>query len=288
MNSPHLVTLDASAPTADLVGALEEHGVAVVRDLLSADQLARFNAELDPLLKVAAPDHDNAFVNDDLAGFFGSRTRHVLGVAAKSEVFATEVLAHPLLLAVCDAVLLPSCARYQLNLAHVIDRGPQAQGQRMHRDDEGWDVYLPQPHPELQVASVIALADFTRDNGATVVVPGSHRWERTRTAAPEEQVTVEMPAGSAVVFLGSTLHAGGGNTTTDQWRRGMQVSYALGWLRMEENHCLSTPPAVARTLPRTAQELLGYAAHDAVDRQAGTLGHVDLRHPVDLLAEGRL
>ncbi|MEU7041712.1 phytanoyl-CoA dioxygenase family protein [Streptomyces varsoviensis] len=284
-----LARFPPSAAPQDLIDAVERHGVVVAEHLLAPDLLDRLNAELDPLLERAAPDHGKAFLNPTLSEFFGERTRHLTGVSAVSRVFATEILTHPLLLAVCDAFLLPGCARYQLNLAHVIDRGPGARRQWPHRDDEGWDVYLPCGHPELQVASVLALRDFTAGNGATLVVPGSHRWpDRARTATDAELVPAEMSAGSAVIYLGSTLHAGGANSTTDQWRRGMQVSYALGWLRTEENHFLTTPPDIARTLPRRSQELLGYAVHDAVERQGGALGHVDLREPVELLAEGAL
>ena len=110
-----------------------------------------------------------------------------------------------------------------------------------------------------QLASVIALVDFTAENGATRVVPGSHRWDWERMPEAHEFAMAAMPAGSAVIYLGSTLHGGGPNTTANQWRRGMHLSYVLGWLRTEENHYLATPPAIARTLPRQAQELLGYA-----------------------------
>ena len=97
-----------------------------------------------------------------------------------------------------------------------------------------------------------------------------------------------MPAGAGVLYLGSTLHRGGANTSRKSWRRGMHLSYVLGWLRTEENHYLATPPEIARTLPRQAQELLGYAAHDALTRGGGYLGALDLRDPADLLATGEL
>lgn len=284
-----LARFRAADPADEIISALQKWGVVLIEDMLSADQLTRINGDLDPHLTQAKPGHDADFMNADLGEFFGPCTRHVTGVVAKSRVFATEILPHPLLRAVCDAILLPGCARYQLNLAHVIDRGPGTERQWLHRDDEGWSVYLPAAHPELQVASVIALADFTAGNGATLVVPGSHRWaDRARVAQPAEITVAEMPAGAAIVYLGSTLHAGGANTTTGQWRRGMQVSYALGWLRTEENHYLTIPRDVVRGLPRVAQEMLGYAVHDASERNGGGLGHVNLRDPADLLGKGAL
>lgn len=92
-----------------------------------------------------------------------------------------------------------------------------------------------------------------------------------------------MPAGSAVLYLGSTLHGAGANRT-DRVRRGMHMSFCLGWLRTEENNCLSVPLDRARTLPRRAQELLGFGLHDGLERGEGFLGAVDNRNPLDLLA----
>lgn len=282
-----LVRLKGADPSEDVVAALQEDGAVIVEGLLDPDVLDRFNAEIDPLLGAARPDHDHAFLNPAVAWFFGAQTRHVTGVASKSAVFATEILTHPMLLAVCDAVLAPSCARYQLNLAHVLDRGPGAEQQYLHRDELVW-IHVPRPHPELQVASMIALVDFTAANGATRIAPGSHRWPPDRVAAPGELVAAEMPAGAAVIYLGTTTHAGGANTTEHERRRGMHLSYVVGWLRTEENHYLTTPPDIARGLPRLSQELLGYAAHDAIADAGGYLGTVELRDPVDLLAEGAL
>lgn len=134
----------------------------------------------------------------------------------------------------------------------------------------------------------MALVDFTRENGATRLIPGSHQWELERTPEESEGVYAEMPAGSAVIYLGSTIHGGGANSTQDPWRRGMHLSYVLGWLRTEENHYLATPPEIARSLPRQAQQLLGYAAHDALAMGGGYLGALDLRDPADMLADGSL
>lgn len=279
---PHLHSGDSAA---DVAAALDTHGAVIVENLLGPDLLARFNADLDPLLAAAQP--DRRFLNPAVEWFFGKRTRHVAAVAAHSRVFATEVLCHPLLLGVCDAVLGPSCARYQLNIAHVLDRGPGAEAQFLHRDEMVW-IHVPRPHPELQLATVIALEDFRAENGATRVVPGSHRWPVERQPEPDEIADAVMRQGAAVIYLGSTIHGAGSNTTADRRRRGMHVSYVVGWLRTEENQYLSVPVDVVRTLPRRAQELLGWAAHDAIAAGGGYLGTVDLRDPVELLAEGRL
>jgi ectoine hydroxylase-related dioxygenase (phytanoyl-CoA dioxygenase family) len=283
--SASIPRLAASEPSEHIVAALREDGAVIVEGVLAPEVLARFNAELDPLLEQVSP--VRAYLNPVIDFFYGDRVRQITGVATRSRIFGEEILCHPFYADICDAVLGPHCARYQLNVAQVMDRGPGAEQQILHRDEDVW-VHLPRPHPEVQLASVIALVDFTAELGATVVAPGSHRWDRERQAQPEELACAEMPAGSAVVYLGSTIHAGGRNATMDRWRRGMHMSFVVGWLRTEDNNYLSTPPDVARTLPRRSQELLGYAAHDAIASGGGYLGTVDLLDPIELLAQGKL
>ncbi len=282
-----------AAPDA-IFSVLERDGAAIVEGLLASAVVDRVNAELHDAVEAADPNEQ--FFNPIMQAFHGPYTKQVTGVPGISRTFATEVMCHPLLLALCDRVLLPSCARYQLNLGHLLQRGPGADEQWLHRDEAVWSD-LTHPHPEVQLASVIAFVDFTRDNGATRIVPGSHRWpDRVLSPAeqilgpppePEEIAYAEMPAGSAVIYTGGTIHAGGANVTTIP-RRGAHLSYTLGWLRTEENNYLSVPPAIAATLPRRAQELLGYALHDSIPRGGGYLGMVRMQDPVDLLARGEL
>jgi len=280
-----LRSLAADAPLDAIEQALKDDGGVMVEGFLSADVVRRIRDEVAQARAAANPGMKH--LNPVIQFFYGDKTRHVNGMVAQSRTFATEVMIHPTYLALCDRILLPSCARYHLNLGHLIDRGPGAQSQLLHRDEVVWSHY-PQPHGEIQLASMIALEDFRVENGATRVVPGSHRWPRARLPEPHEIADAVMPAGSAVIYLGSTIHGAGANTTRDSWRPGLHISYTLGWLRTEENNYLAVPPDVARTLPRKAQEVLGYAVHDAIASGGGYLGMVALRDPVELLGEGKL
>jgi ectoine hydroxylase-related dioxygenase (phytanoyl-CoA dioxygenase family) len=128
-------------------------------------------------------------------------------------------------------------------------------------------------------------------------VPGSHLWPDRLLSpfeqiaqgppAPEQIAYAEMPAGSAIVYTGGTIHGGSANTT-DIPRRGVHLSYCLGWLRTEENNYLAVPPEVAATLPRRAQEVLGYAVHNSIPRGGGYLGMLRMQDPVDLLERSEL
>ena len=275
----------ATVSVDEVVAGLRADGGVIVERLFPREVIDAINREVDA--RVAAADPQMRHLNPAIQVFFGDRTKHVSGLAAVSRTFATEVMIHPLYLGVCDAILKPSCARYQLNLGHLLARGPGAEAQYLHRDEAVWNL-VPSPHPELQLASLVALVDFTATNGATRVAPGSHLWDPARFPADDEIAQAVMPAGSVVIYLGSTIHGGGANTTADEWRRGVHLSYTLGWLRTEENNYLAVPPSVARGLPRLCQEILGYSVHDAIDLAGGYLGALNLRDPVELLATGEL
>jgi ectoine hydroxylase-related dioxygenase (phytanoyl-CoA dioxygenase family) len=135
---------------------------------------------------------------------------------------------------------------------------------------------------------MIALVDFRAGNGATWAMPGSHRWPRERAGEESERCVAEMPAGSAVIYLGSTIHGGGTNHSREEWRRGLHLSYALGWLRTEENNMLAVPPRVARGLSPLARRIVGYGVHDAIADMGGYLGMLDMRDPAQMLGEGAL
>jgi ectoine hydroxylase-related dioxygenase (phytanoyl-CoA dioxygenase family) len=285
---------DATAELDDLLAALDDDGAVIVEGLLTPDVVRRVNEEVEASVGDANPDEE--MFNPLMRAFHGEHTKQVAGMPGISRTFAVDVMCHPLLLALAQAVLGPHCARFQLNIGHLLQRGPGSEEQWLHRDEAVWSD-VPRPSPELQLASVIAFVDFTRENGATRIVPGSHRWpDRLLTPAEqilggrptEEQIAyAEMPAGSAVIYTGGVIH-GGGSNTTDIDRRGAHLSYCLGWLRTEENNYLSVPPDVAATLPRQAQEVLGYSVHDSISRGGGYLGMVRMQDPVDLLHRGEL
>ena len=278
-----LSTLSLGSGTEVILAELLASGGVIVEDLLDEALLAQLNQEMDPL--VAAADTSTE-LNPAISAFFGDKVRHVSGLAGKSRCFAEQVMCHPLYLALCDQILLPNCADYRLNLGHLMDRGPGSERQYIHRDELVW-VHYRDPKPEIQLATIVALVDFTKENGATCVIPGSHKWEPERQPLEEQIAYAEMPAGAAVIYLGSTLHAGGTNSSNG-WRRGFHMSYCLGWLRTEENNILAVPPEKARLLSRRAQELVGYGVHDAIADMGGYLGMLDMRHPTSLLEEGKL
>ena len=268
-----LERLDATTNTAQLCEALQRDGAVVVEGALSGDQLGALNADFDRIVAATMPGLRHP-THEDMVAFYGRKTVRIDGLPAKSETFL-EVMLLPLLCKTADHFLLPNCDDYLFNTGQLIEIGPGESAQMLHRDEDAWS-YLPAPRPRLQVEAMFALSEFTVANGATQVVPGSHLWPPERTPRPDEIVSAEMPAGSALFYLGSTIHGGGANQTERERRRGLFVGYVVGWLRTEENAFLSVPIEKVRTMPRRAQELLGYKAHRAI-------GVVDVGSPMKLL-----
>jgi ectoine hydroxylase-related dioxygenase (phytanoyl-CoA dioxygenase family) len=146
--------------------------------------------------------------------------------------------------------------------------GPGATVQVLHREEDGFQ-FFKVPRPNMVLASMWAVSDFTEANGGTHLVPGSHRWPEGSIARDDEVTAAEMPAGSVLLWMGGTLHGAGANRTADEWRYGVFLSYSLGWLRQEENQYIDTPLEVARTFPKPLRRLVGYGMH-------ASLGYTDI------------
>jgi ectoine hydroxylase-related dioxygenase (phytanoyl-CoA dioxygenase family) len=244
----------------DIVARLERDGYATVPGAIGADQVRQARTELEAILE------DTPYGRDD---FEGRRTKRVYALFAKTRALDPLAL-HPTVLGVLDRVL----GHYQLSAPAGIAIGPGETAQPLHPDDAIYPV--PRPHAELVVNVMWPLEDFTEANGATRIVPGSHRWTDQQPGPDTSTVAIEMPAATALLYLGSIWH-GGGSNHTDRTRIGVVLHYAAAWLRPVENHVLAVPPERARSLPSRLQELLGYNVAPPF------IGYVDGRHPRKLL-----
>jgi len=156
----------------------------------------------------------------------------------------------------CKTFLAPHADGYQLHLTQLTSIGPGEGEQRLHQDREVWGGRVPLS-VETQFSTIWALTDFTTENGATRVVPGSHKWEPGRQPETHEIAYAEMEAGSVLVYTGSVIH-GGGRNETDTNREGLLLHNTLNWLRQEENQYLTCPPHIAQHFTPELRDLLGY------------------------------
>ena len=238
-----------------VLSALAADGAVIVRDFLSPDLLARLRDELDAVAATRGPgtvaDHERTQT------FWGVNTTRFTRLPFRSPA-ALEVVTHPQFLAVADAVLLPNCTNYWMNTAQAIFIGPGEPAQTLHRDGSNWPHVNRWNGPEITVSCMLAIDDFTEDNGATITVPGSHLWEKFETPGDGfATVPAVMPAGSGLLYSGKVLHGGGANQT-DAVRRAMHVSYVVSWLTPEEALPLSVPWEVVRDQPEKVQQLFGW------------------------------
>lgn len=271
---PELARVAGAETSAQAVSdILNRDGAVIVEGATEPGMLAALNADLDTFVDELGVGLRHP-TNDFFVEFYGASTVRIDGLPAKSPAFL-DVMQLPLLQQVADILLKPNCEDYLLNTAQLIEIRPGETVQAIHRDENAWS-FMPKVRPLLQVEAMFALSDFTKANGATNVVPGSHLWEPEREPEPGEIVQAEMPAGSALIYLGSALHGGGANTTKAERRRGMFLGFVVGWLRAEENTFLTVPMEAAKTMPVRVQELLGYKAHEGI-------GVVDVGSPMALL-----
>ena len=229
---------------------LNAAGCLVVQGVANPEQVATVRTELADYMATAK------VADDKPKAFYPGLTRRVVALMHRSPT-VRELMMHPTTEALGDRHLGQNCSKWTLNVTAALEVGPGARDQILHREEDLYP-YFPLPRPNLILASMWAMSDFTADNGGTQLVPGSHHWDAERTATPDEIVRAEMLAGSVLYWLGGTLHGAGANSTPDDWRYGVILTYNLGWLRQEENQHVSIPLADVLALPDAMRSRLGF------------------------------
>jgi hypothetical protein len=208
--------------------------------------------------------------------FYGERTKRFGRLLARAAL-ARNLVMHPLVLSICEAVLEPWCDCIQLNLTQALALHPGARPQFPHRDQDMWRGAI--GDTEYLVNVMWPFTPYTADNGATLIYPNSHGRAALDPEPKGEPFAAELIPGSALLFLGSTLHGAGGNRT-DSVRRGAIISYCLGWLKPYENQWLAYPPEVAKRFDPDLAALVGYRQHRP------NLGNFEGQCPSVLLENG--
>jgi ectoine hydroxylase-related dioxygenase (phytanoyl-CoA dioxygenase family) len=235
---------DTSAET--VAASLQEHGYAIVDELVPESLMDRIAAEMGPHIE-ATPFGQDAFV--------GTRTRRTGAMIARSPA-ARELIMNPLAIATAGR-FLGHASTFQLHLTQIISVHPGSPAQPLHQDQLAWDFF---PFPDdyhIQCNLLWAMSDYTEEMGATRIVPGSQYGNRDRTYSQAESLPAVMKRGSALFYTGKVFHGAGANIS-DQIRRAINITYAVGWVRQEENQYLTTPLELARTLPDDLLKVMGY------------------------------
>ena len=242
---------------------LDRDGYAVIPDVLTRDEIMAVRDALTPEFAKGYRGRNP---------FEGHRTQRVYCLVAKSRAFDRLIL-DPTILEVTEQELGPNFL-LTATLAIKLEPGETAQG--FHWDDIFYKV--PRPRPAISVSTLWAIDDFTENNGATLVYPGSHRWGDAPPAVLPDVVATTMPAGSVLVYHGTLVHAGGANRSEGE-RLGISIQYAAAWARQQENFMMAIGVDGARALPPRLQELIGYSIHPPF------MGMIDGRHPKKFLTD---
>jgi len=246
-------------------------GALIVDDLAST--LPEGAAQVDMIRREMQPYIDSTPVGGD--NFTGKQTRRSGALIARSPA-SRPLVQHPTILDVTGK-LLHKAQSYQLHLTQTIAIGPGSPAQSIHRDEWAFDFFeFPSDH-HVQCNTIWAMTDFTEENGATRLIPGSQADPVDLGRSIDESVPAEMTKGSCLLYTGKVYHGGGANQSDDV-RVGLNVTYNVGWLRQEENQYLSVPREIAETLDDDLLKLMGYRIG------AYALGYIDdIRDPLQAL-----
>jgi ectoine hydroxylase-related dioxygenase (phytanoyl-CoA dioxygenase family) len=254
-----LRSVSRDTPVEEVLEIVAADGGVIIKEFLKADQVARFNADIEPQMKALRPgsSHEDEFI----AEFHGSNTKRLTNLVTHSETFRNEIIDDDLVHEMLDKTFLDESGTYWMTTAQVIEIGPGNKAQVLHRDLENWYPFIGMgpKGPEVIVNFLIAFTDFTEENGATRVIPGSNHWEDFEDRGrPEDTIPALMSAGDALFFSGKTAHGGGANKTSDEYRRAVAFAFNPGFLTGEEAYPFLIDMDIAKKLSPRVQRLVGF------------------------------
>jgi ectoine hydroxylase-related dioxygenase (phytanoyl-CoA dioxygenase family) len=248
------------------VSRIDDTGYTIVEGAIDLDLVDALN---DELLRL---EHELDIVPADNT-FEGLHTTRIYNLLAHGPNFE-QVPVHPAILPICERVLDPGLLVSSLSSIAI---GPDESPQPIHADDQV--IPLPKPHPPTVCNTMWALTDFTEANGATRIIPGSHKAaESPDLSRHYDSIPAEMPKGSVLVWHGSLWHGGGANTTSAR-RVGIAMNYCAGYIRQQENQQLGLSIGTVRKFSPRLQQLVGYGIY------SGLIGHIDKKVPSNLLLD---
>ena len=239
--------LRADASPEKVFEILERDGCVVIENLLDRERIREIRDEMAPYMADAEKGGNE---------FDGFETRRVGMLVARSP-HSHPVIMDPTVLGVAERALAHA-SNFQLHCTQIVSIGPGSVPQPIHRDQWAFDLFPFPPGFDTTFATMWAISDFREENGATRVIPGSHKMDDKLQFEQKDTEPAEMEPGSVLLYTGSLYH-GGGENRSDADRVGLIVHYSLAWLRQEENQYISVPREVIDELPEDLLRMMGYA-----------------------------
>lgn len=250
-----------SSSLDDIQRAFDCDGYVIIENILNANELRCLNDRIGPLLDEIRPDTQNPF-NGQFTKRFGRLAYRIPE--------SRTLIKHPLVTAFLDRVLLKCAKRYKLTFSGVMHLMEGQKVQIGHRDNSHLTSY-----DTLLLATMWAMNDFTYENGATLLVPGSHKWFHVRKPTSNDVRVAEMSRGSVLLYDGNVIHGAG--ECKRGFRTGLSLQYCVSWLQQEENQALAVPYDVLKTFDEELLKILGF---DIISRNCG---EIDSKHPIDFI-----
>src|SRR5687767_12424118 len=208
--------MDAAGAAAH-ADTIAEQGYTIVEGAIEPDVV---DALHDDLLRL---ERDLGIVPADNS-FEGRKTVRIYNLLVHGELYE-RIPVHENVLPVVERVLDQGCLVSSLSSIAI---GPDESAQPIHADDQL--IPIAKPHVPTVCNSMWALTDFTEENGATRLCPGTHLADRSPDFGTHyDSIAAEMPKGSVLIWHGSLWHGGGANAT-DERRVGIAMNYCAGWI----------------------------------------------------------
>jgi ectoine hydroxylase-related dioxygenase (phytanoyl-CoA dioxygenase family) len=220
-------------------------GFVVMPNVFSEAEALEAIAEIDRLQGDAPkPGHNS---------FDGFKTNRIFSLLGKTRVFDKFCLLSQVL-ALNDFFLDKD---YLIYIMETIVINPGEKNQVLHHDDSV--TRMPRPRPPVTAAIMVVLDDYTELNGATRIIPGSHKWGSDRLGEEHEAIPAVCPRGSIIYFLGTTWHSGGANRSTKP-RHAATIQFCQPYIRPLENLMVAIDPrrALSGEIPEKIVDMMGY------------------------------
>jgi ectoine hydroxylase-related dioxygenase (phytanoyl-CoA dioxygenase family) len=259
VTTPTLQHIPATEGREAILKAVRQDGAVIIKNLFTEDQVRRLNEEVQPSVDNlhTGSNHKEDWVKE----FHGDNTKRLNNVVAVSNTFRHEILECDLIHELCEDIYIEDAGGYWMNSAQVIDIGPGSKAQPLHRDQWQFPIFTRcgPDAPEASINFVVALTPFTDANGATRVIPGSHKWQdMEQNGTQEDTIPAEMEVGDACFITGKVVHGGGANITEDSTRRAITLVFQCSYLTPEEAYAFNVDKETARTLTPRGQRMIGF------------------------------
>jgi ectoine hydroxylase-related dioxygenase (phytanoyl-CoA dioxygenase family) len=223
---------------------MESQGYFIIEDILSSDEVELAISILNEIFERESKIGPERGWHTDMY--------KVSYLLPQKHPFFRRLPLHPKVLPLMRHILGERCVMSSLNGFTMI---PGSADQRLHLDQA-----MSVPGMVLNINAMFCLDDFTKANGATRVIPGSHKriFDRDCDRSKIEQETIQLtaPAGSMVAFNGGLWH-GGSHNTTNGYRRALHAFYSRPWVKPQWDFPRSFSPDVIESMSNEERRIYG-------------------------------